>query len=271
MAVKILKVILVFRIYKDKVEIVEEQSGEKEAWNDFAETYYEIEQQSQLPYVTEVLEFLQQQDLLPATLLDLGCGAGRFTVPFAQLGVEVTAVDFSDKMLAILKQRVEQTKTTANIQIQQKSWQDLVRAQVQVPNLWLSMLPDVTPQQMQTISRLVTETLFIFRLVEVNDPLLTPLLSELTLPPERPEIQPELMTQYQAILQSEFTHSQTQAFNYQVTETLSEAELAAYLEDYPEMTPEKLVILQSRLQPEVKQGQLLSQLNYRFELLILQR
>jgi SAM-dependent methyltransferase len=38
-------------------------------------------------------------------ILDLGCGTGRFTLPFAQMGAQVTAVDVSEKMLHYLKEK----------------------------------------------------------------------------------------------------------------------------------------------------------------------
>lgn len=241
------------------------------AWDDFAEEYYATEQASQLPYVTDVLSYLQQAQLLPQQLLDLGSGAGRFTLPFAQAGVRVTAVDFSKEMLAILRKRAIQQNLTHLIITKKASWQQLVQESQNIPALWISMLPDITAQQMLQISRLVTEKLLLFRLTQVNDPLLTPLLAKVALPPERPEIQSELMVQYQTILQSEFQHSQTQFFNYQLTEELSETELWAYLRDYPEITSEKFEWLQTKIKPKLNQGRLKSVLDYRFELLILER
>ncbi|WP_125608448.1 class I SAM-dependent methyltransferase [Lapidilactobacillus bayanensis] len=244
---------------------------EKAAWNDFAATYYDTEQQSQLPYVADVLEFLQRINLLPAQILDLGSGAGRFSLPFAQAGVAVTAVDFSEKMLAILQRRVMQQKSIKPIRLITAAWQDLVKAKLRVPALWLSMLPDVDPTQMLTISRMATKTVFIFRLNQVDDPVMTPLFTKLNLPQERPEVHPDLMAAYQMILQSEFNESQTKYFNYQINEELSQTELTTYLQDYPEMALEKLTWLQHELQPELKNGRLKSRLNYQFELLILQR
>jgi SAM-dependent methyltransferase len=39
--------------------------------------------------------------------LEVGCGTGRFTVPFAAKGVDLTAVDISDEMLAITKAKLD--------------------------------------------------------------------------------------------------------------------------------------------------------------------
>jgi SAM-dependent methyltransferase len=39
-------------------------------------------------------------------ILDLGCGTGRFTIPFAQMGADVTAVDISSGMLRRLEDEI---------------------------------------------------------------------------------------------------------------------------------------------------------------------
>jgi len=41
----------------------------------------------------------------PARVLDLGCGAGRTTMGLADLGYEVVAIDLSDRLLALARQR----------------------------------------------------------------------------------------------------------------------------------------------------------------------
>lgn len=41
------------------------------------------------------------------TLLDLGCGDGLFTVPLLKRGINIIAMDISDKMLALLYKRAE--------------------------------------------------------------------------------------------------------------------------------------------------------------------
>lgn len=43
----------------------------------------------------------------PRTVVDVGCGAGRFAVPLAAGGARVTGLDFADEMIALADRRAE--------------------------------------------------------------------------------------------------------------------------------------------------------------------
>jgi 2-polyprenyl-3-methyl-5-hydroxy-6-metoxy-1,4-benzoquinol methylase len=43
--------------------------------------------------------------LKPATVLDVGCGAGRFAVPLAERGARVVGLDVAEEMVALAKRR----------------------------------------------------------------------------------------------------------------------------------------------------------------------
>jgi SAM-dependent methyltransferase len=57
------------------------------------------------------------------TLLDVGAGSGRFALPLAQSVKQVTALDLSPDMLAILERRAAE-KNIPNIQTLRGSWED---------------------------------------------------------------------------------------------------------------------------------------------------
>lgn len=58
------------------------------------------------------------------TVLDIGAGTGRLAIPMARIAKSVTALDQSGGMLACLKENMDR-EGLSNIQIVQKSWQDL--------------------------------------------------------------------------------------------------------------------------------------------------
>jgi len=57
------------------------------------------------------------------TVLDMACGPGTLALPLAQKVKSVTAVDFSDKMLAILEERLAESRTT-NVRTLRARWED---------------------------------------------------------------------------------------------------------------------------------------------------
>lgn len=67
----------------------------------------------------EVLEELPSK----GTILDVGAGTGFFTIPLAQKGYSVTAIEPSPEMVKILKQKITQD-ISENIQVEQTTWQD---------------------------------------------------------------------------------------------------------------------------------------------------
>ncbi|MBM7710821.1 class I SAM-dependent methyltransferase [Enterococcus xiangfangensis] len=71
-------------------------------WDEFAEDYEAIQQESTLPIAQDLREFLFTQKLLPChTFLDLAGGTGRY-IPALQTAVkEYDLVDISEKMLQI--------------------------------------------------------------------------------------------------------------------------------------------------------------------------
>lgn len=59
--------------------------------------------------LTTDVDYLIRHFSKPGRLVDLGCGTGRVLVRFARLGFQVTGVDLSRPMLAVVKKKQEQT------------------------------------------------------------------------------------------------------------------------------------------------------------------
>ncbi|MFQ5825815.1 MAG: class I SAM-dependent methyltransferase [Dehalococcoidia bacterium] len=59
-----------------------------------------------------------------STVLDIGAGTGRWSIPMAKIAQKVTAIDPSPAMLAVLRQRIE-AAGLANIDVVQARWEEL--------------------------------------------------------------------------------------------------------------------------------------------------
>jgi SAM-dependent methyltransferase len=57
------------------------------------------------------------------TIFDMACGAGTLAIPFSKHVKSITAVDFSDKMLDILREQCNKSKIS-NIRTINRSWED---------------------------------------------------------------------------------------------------------------------------------------------------
>ena len=74
-------------------------------WNEFAPEYYENQLQSRTPIAENLLVYLLQENILPAThFLDLAGGSGRYLKIFEPYCSFYDLVDISDKMLTYAEQ-----------------------------------------------------------------------------------------------------------------------------------------------------------------------
>lgn len=73
----------------------------------------------------EILPLLTEQgiNLQGIKILDLGCGTGRFTIPFARMGANVTAIDISREMLRCLEEAIP-SDLSSRISLLQMDWHE---------------------------------------------------------------------------------------------------------------------------------------------------
>ncbi len=93
--------------------------NDREFWNKRAPSFADHARESS--YVTDFLRITA----LPSqwSVLDVGCAAGTLAIPLAAKVRKVTAMDFSENMLAILSKRARD-KGITNIQTRLLAWED---------------------------------------------------------------------------------------------------------------------------------------------------
>ena len=77
----------------------------KEVYNKIAEGFYNLRQQP----ITHELEKLTEK-WKPGLLLDIGCGIGNSTLPFAKKGFQCIGTDIAQKQIKSAKKYFENTK-----------------------------------------------------------------------------------------------------------------------------------------------------------------
>ena len=103
-----------------------EASG-KSFWNNRAAEFNKLVCQG-VPdeRIRKIVEFLSHHNLLVknCSVLDIGCGPGRFAVEFAKQSTDVTGLDISDNMLGHAKKNAE-AENLNNISFRNLNWDEV--------------------------------------------------------------------------------------------------------------------------------------------------
>ena len=88
-------------------------------WNERAKTFTSKDYPN--PYVNS---FLERAGVAPEeSVFDMGCGTGALALPLGEAGHAVTAADFSEGMLSILRGELE-ARGIKSVHCEQMSWED---------------------------------------------------------------------------------------------------------------------------------------------------
>ncbi|KRM71592.1 class I SAM-dependent methyltransferase [Lacticaseibacillus brantae] len=194
-----------------------------ESWDDFAQTYTEIQAESQLPIQSDVVKTLINHHLLPAqSVLDLASGSGRYGLKLAEHATEVTLLDWSTNMLTLAKKAAKKrqlnniTYTTADWHTYRQS-ADLV---------FISQLPTLKVTDLPRISQLSRQAVAINHQTRQDDHLLAEGAAWLGIPvPPVYQADANLMADYRAWLQATNQPFKRQVFTYHRTEAVTIADL----------------------------------------------
>lgn len=193
----------------------------EEFWDDFAEDYEQIQQESRFPIAKELKQFLLEQLILPAgSFLDLAGGSGRYFAELQDSVKQYTLVDISKEMLAIAKTK-QQNADVAFVHQDQDSFFQTNSQTYDV--VFTAMNPVLlTREDLLAFTAQSHNWCLIFRLVEEKDSLFSPY--------EEPDDEAELMSLYQQLLTEEKFTFYTKEFLFTSHQEVSRDFFEAYFE-----------------------------------------
>jgi len=98
----------------------------RDLWNHMAEYYEKWMDGEQDPEFRRIIGLLNNVNSSPDGLrvLDVGCGTGRITIPFAAAGADVVALDYSPRMLEITRRSVP-IEASGRVEIVEADWSEV--------------------------------------------------------------------------------------------------------------------------------------------------
>ena len=94
-------------------------------WDSRAESFNKIQQSSNSTYPERIADFFKHRGSITenSTALEIGCGAGRYTIPFAKKVHKLVASDISSKMLDFMEENARGAGLT-NIEPLKADWKE---------------------------------------------------------------------------------------------------------------------------------------------------
>lgn len=191
-------------------------------WDDFAEEYEQIQQESRFPIAEELKQFLQEQSILPAgSFLDLAGGSGRYFAELQDSVEQYTLVDISREMLAIAQTKQKDSDVIFVHQDQDSFFQTNSQTYDVV---FTAMNPALlTKKDLLAFTAKSHGWCLILRLVEERDSLFSPY--------EKTADELELMDLYQQFLTEKNLAFHTKEFVFTSQEDVSRTFFKTYFED----------------------------------------
>ncbi|WP_413537634.1 methyltransferase domain-containing protein [Enterococcus malodoratus] len=190
-------------------------------WNDFAEEYENIQQESSFPIAEELRDFLLTEKILPCqTFLDLAGGSGRYLTVLQKYAGKYNLVDISEEML-----KIAAAKSDENVQLIQQTQENFLRQNKQRYELIFSAMNPALQTKTDFIDfcRTSNDWCLLLRVVKDEDQLFSPY----------EEKNPELLLneRYKAFLNEEHIPYWTKRFAYTKTEEISRDFFQEYFAD----------------------------------------
>ncbi|MEG0628008.1 MAG: class I SAM-dependent methyltransferase [Enterococcus sp.] len=193
----------------------------RDFWDDFAEDYEQIQQESSFPVVEDLTAFLISEKIFPCqTFLDLAGGTGRYLPSFQQQVEHYILVDISEKML-----HYAQNKAADNVLfINQSQATFLAQANTRFDVVFSAMNPALkTSRDLTAFQRISRNWCLLFRTIQEEDTLFSPYEAA----------NPDLLLnqQYKNFLHAEKIPYKIKQFSYKKSEKITRDFFQAYFEN----------------------------------------
>ncbi|EHQ89732.1 class I SAM-dependent methyltransferase [Desulfosporosinus youngiae] len=161
--------------YEQLLNKFKRNSEEAEAHWDARAEQFNSRQQMDTGYTDQMISFLLKKGLVSggSSVLDIGCGSGRYSIPLARTVQKVTALDISTKMLDYLKFNAENTGLK-NIEGLKLDWADLDLKEMDFQNrfdlVFAAMCPGIKSQKsLEKMSQASRNYCLIAQFIETKD------------------------------------------------------------------------------------------------------
>lgn len=193
----------------------------REFWDDFAEDYEQIQQESSFPIADDLAAFLISEKIFPCqTFLDLAGGTGRYLSSFQQQVENYTLVDISEQMLHYAKNKAAENV----LLIKQSQEAFLTQSNTRFDVVFSAMNPALkTSRDLTALQRISRNWCLLFRAIQEEDTLFSPYEAA----------NPDLLLnqQYKTFLQAEKIPYKIKQFSYKKSEEVNREFFQAYFED----------------------------------------
>lgn len=193
----------------------------KEFWDDFAQEYEEIQQESPFPIAADLQTFLLEERLLPCqSFLDLAGGTGRYLATLQKQVKTYTLVDLSQEML-----KIAAGKADNHVQLVQQAQETFLNQNQQRYQLVFSAMNPAlqTQRDLLKLCQASSDWCLILRVIKDEDTLFSPYEDK------NPEL--VLNARYKTFLAQMQLPYHSHCFSYTQTETVSRAFFQAYFTD----------------------------------------
>ena len=205
--------------------------NEKE-WDDFAEEYYEIQQESQTTIAEDVRKYLKSEKVLPAEIVaDVAGGSGRF-LSLAKEVNHYVLIDFSSGMLANAKKEAEKIDLS-NVSFIKRSLEEFIQSSETYEVVFTAANPALThPNQLEKLMKKSSKWCVIMRVVESIDDVFYPIEKQLGMIEEDPNTTPFIMDQFESYLIDKGFKVKKKDFTYFEKESITEEWMKMYYEEH---------------------------------------